>query len=287
MQKKFFGFLLLLAVSSCKITLVPSNNTNPTRDDNMALGNPSGAGGDEDNYLMNKTQFMLSYNNSRGTANWVSWHLSTAWKGATERTNNFRPDESLPSGWFRAVTSDYTDSGFDRGHLCPSDDRDGSFEDNNATFLMTNIVPQSPNNNRGLWADLEAYCRKVAEAGNELYIVAGVYGTGGSGSNGGRTKTLAKGKITVPESLWKVVVILPIGSNDISRINETTRVIAVNIPNKQSVDGTKWGEYRLSVDDLEDLTGYDFLSNVPKDIQRILERRKDDGPTIKVSGMRQ
>jgi endonuclease G, mitochondrial len=265
----------------------PTNSTVATRDDNLAMGNPSNADlSNEDNYLMIKNQYVLSYNRSKSTANWVSWHLSTAWKGTTQRTDNFRPDQTLPSAWYKVVTSDYTNSGFDRGHLCPSDDRDGSFEDNDETFLMTNIAPQAPNNNRGLWADLEAYSRKIAEAGNELYIIAGVYGKGGTGSNGGKTNTLDNGKVIVPESFWKVIVILPIGSNDISRVDATTRVIAVNVPNKESVDGTKWGEYRLNIDDLETLTGYDFLSNVPSAIQKTLESRKDAGPTLKVASFR-
>ncbi|CAH0995403.1 hypothetical protein EMA8858_01524 [Emticicia aquatica] len=265
----------------------PINSTVATRDDNIALGNPSNANAkEENNFLMEKKQYVLSYNRSKATANWVSWHLSTAWKGATERTNNFRPDQTLPNGWYKVQTDDYTNSGFDRGHLCPSDDRDGSYEDNDETFLMTNIAPQAPNNNRGLWADLEAYSRKIAESGNELYIIAGVYGKGGTGSNGGKTSTLENGKVVVPESFWKVIVILPIGSNDISRIDTQTRVIAINVPNKENVGSTKWGEYRLSVDDLEDLTGYDFLSNVPSAIQKSLEARKDAGPTLKISTLR-
>ena len=265
----------------------PTKSNIATRDDNLAMGNPSNADlNDENNYLMIKNQYVLSYNRSKSTANWVSWHLSTAWKGNTQRTDNFRPDQTLPSAWYKVITSDYTNSGFDRGHLCPSDDRDGSFEDNDETFLMTNIAPQAPNNNRGLWADLEAYSRKIAEGGNELYIIAGVYGKGGTGSNGGKTNTLDNGKVIVPESFWKVIIILPIGSNDISRIDAQTRVIAVNVPNKESVNGTKWGDYRLNIDDLEILTGYDFMSNVPSAIQKTLESRKDDGPTLKVANFR-
>jgi endonuclease G len=264
----------------------PTNSTTPSRDDNLALGNPSKADTkDENNYLMIKNQYVLSYNRSKGTANWASWHLSTAWKGTTPRTDNFRQDTSLPSAWYKVISSDYTNSGFDRGHLCPSDDRDGSYDDNDETFLMTNIAPQAPANNRGLWADLEVYSRKITEAGNEIYIVAGVFGKGGTGSNGGKTSTLDNRKVVVPESFWKVIIILPIGSNDISRIDAQTRVIAINVPNKESVDGTKWGDYRLSIDDLESLTGYNFLSNVPSAIQKSLESHKDTGPTLKVSNL--
>jgi endonuclease G len=267
----------------------PANNTTKaTRDDNLALGNPSHATmKDENNYLMIKPQYVLSYSRARSSANWVSWHLSTAWKGDVQREDHFRPDDALPSGWYKVQNSDYAGSGFDRGHLCPSDDRDRTIADNEATFLLTNIIPQAPNNNRGAWADLEAYCRKIAEAGYELYIVAGVYGKAGIGSNGGKSFTLDNGKMVVPESVWKVIVILPIGTDDVNRINEQTRVIAVNIPNKQTITDTRWGEYRLSVDDLEKITGYDFLSNVPTAIQQTLESRMDDGPTVKVSATRQ
>lgn len=108
--------------------------------------------------------------------------------------------------------------------------------------------------------------------GNELYIIAGVYGTGGSGSNGGITKTFDS-KITVPESVWKVIVILPVGANDISRINEQTQIITVNIPNKQSV-GNNWRNYVISVDDLEEMIGYNFLSNVPQQIQNSIEKKR-------------
>lgn len=268
---------------------IPANTpTKATRDDNLALGNPSNATSkDENNYLMIKPQYVLSYSRARSSANWVSWHLSSAWQGNVERADNFRPDDALPSDWYKVQNHDYTNSGFDRGHLCPSGDRDRTVADNDATFLLTNIIPQAPNNNRGVWADLEVYCRKIADAGNELYIVTGVYGKAGIGSNGGKSFTLDNGKMVVPESVWKVIVILPIGADDINRINEQTRVIAVNIPNKQTIKDTRWGEYRLSVDDLEKITGYDFLSNVPIDIQKTLESRMDDGPTVKVSATRQ
>ena len=250
-----------------------------SRDDNLGLGNPSSAVSNasySDNFLMVKTAYTLSYNKNKGTANWVSWHLSTAWKGDIPRQNDFRPDPSLPNNWYEVTKNDYTDSGFDRGHLCPSDDRDGDLEDNQETFFMTNMTPQAPDHNRGIWKTLEDYGRILTQQGNEVYIIAGTIGQGGTGANGFARTIGRNNNITVPASLWKILVVLPIGQNDVQRISENTRIIAVNIPNQNSVGADSWKKYRVSVDDIEALTGFDFLSNVPTEIQAIIERRNND-----------
>jgi endonuclease G, mitochondrial len=259
-------------------TPVENGSTVASRDDNLGLGNPSNAVSNtssSDNFLMVKNAYTLSYNKNKGTANWVSWHLSTAWKGETARQNDFRPDPSLPNNWYEVNPRDYTDTGFDRGHLCPSDDRDGGLEDNQETFFMTNMTPQAPDQNRGIWKILEEYGRILTQQGNEVYIIAGTIGEGGTGANG-FARTIGKNNnITVPASLWKIIVVLPIGQNDVQRINENTRIIAVNIPNQNSVGADSWKKYRVSVDELESLTGFDFLSNVSADIQAVIESRVD------------
>ncbi|HXF42922.1 MAG TPA: DNA/RNA non-specific endonuclease, partial [Pyrinomonadaceae bacterium] len=145
-------------------------------EDPLVLGNPSGATPDinnENNYLMQKPQYTLSYNRSKGTPNWVGWRLASNWLGSTSRQDNYRPDTSLPVGWYQVTSEDYTGSGYDRGHMCPSADRTNSVADNSATFLMTNFVPQYGPNNQGPWEDLESYCRTLANQGNELYIFSG------------------------------------------------------------------------------------------------------------------
>lgn len=251
-------------------------------EDNMAMGNPSGAVTNTsypNNYLMVKPQYTLAYNNSRGTPAWVSWHISPEWNGSAPRCDCFTSDNTLPSGFFKSTTSNYTNTGFDRGHQCPSADRDLNSADNASTFLMTNMLPQAPNLNQVTWAALENYCRTLMDNGNELYVIAGGYGSGGTGSKGGITTTIASGKITVPSNCWKVIVVLPQGTNDVSRVTTSTRVIAVNMPNKQTVNSQSWGYYRVSVASLENTLGYNFLSNVSPSIQAVIEASVDNGPT--------
>jgi endonuclease G, mitochondrial len=242
--------------------------------EHIVLGNPSGAVADEkeyDNFLMLKDEYAVSYNRSKGTANWVAWRCAAYWNGTTQRSNDFRPDPDLPQGWYHVTGKDYSGSGFDRGHLCSSGDRDNTPENNSATFFMTNIVPQAPNNNQGAWNALELYVRGLADTGNEVYCFAGPYGRGGEGKNG-KVTTMADGQITVPASVWKVVIVLPEGENDASRITKKTQAFAVKMPNNQSVGKENWRDFVVPIDEIERITGYDFLSNVPKDIQAAIEQ---------------
>jgi len=290
MKKLLLIFLIGFVLLSCKKedTLTPSTQEVTTQNidvaariatDNLLMGNPSNASTlSTTNYLMQKMTYTLSYNSTEGKPNWVSWHLDNTWLGSTTRCDCFASDVLLPSGVYRVSSSSYTNSGFDRGHNCPSGDRTFSSTDNRETFLMTNMMPQAPTNNQQTWERLESYCRTLVSQGNECYIVCGSYGKGGTGSKGGTTLTIDAGRVTVPKQIWKVVVVLPNGSNDISRVTTSTRVIAVNTPNINTLN-TSWGVYRTSVDAIETATGYDILSSLPDAIESTLETRVDNGPT--------
>lgn len=239
-------------------------------EDPLILGNPSNATADianENNYLMQKPQYSLSYNRMKATPNWTAWRLDSSWIGSTPRQDDFRPDSSLPLGWYQVLDSDYSGSGYDRGHMCPSGDRTNSVPNNSATFLMTNIVPQLSANNQGPWEEFESYCRTLAGQGNEIYIFTGPHGSIG---------TIAQGRVTVPQYTWKVVLVLPNGDNDLSRITKGTRAFGIVVPNFAPLDiNAPWRNFRVTVDHVERLTGYDFFSNIGMNKQFLVERRRD------------
>ena len=258
----------------------PRSDTGGTVPDNsnLLLGNPSGATtspDNPDNYLYDHGYYIESYNRDKGEPNWVSWYVGDTSLGAIDRSNDFRPDSSLPAGWFIVQANAYSGSGFDRGHNCPSGDRTNTTAANESTFLMDNMIPQAPNNNEHTWANLEDYGRTLVKAGNEIFVVMGSYGAGGTGSKG-TLSTVDTGKVVVPSNIWKVIVVLPKGNNDLTRITTTTRVIAVNTPNINTLS-SDWTQFICTVKDIENATGYTLLSNVPDSVRNILENVKDAG----------
>jgi endonuclease G len=241
---------------------------------NVRFGLPAPAQADpgsREAYLLERPQYVLSYNAETRTPNWVCWRLRAADIGHVPR-QPFEPDPDLPHGFARVTARDYDGSGFDRGHMCPAKDRSATEEDSKAVFFMTNIVPQAPNCNQRGWERLEDYCRRLVEEGHVLYLACGPHGAGGEGKEGRKTE-IGKGahKITVPQDLWKVVLVLP--SEDAApRAN--TRVIAVWVPNNQSV-GYDWTKYRTTAREVEKRTGCTFFRGVPRDVAEELRGHED------------
>lgn len=236
----------------------------PSGNVHLTMGNPSNAVTNATfttNYLMEKSTYAMSYHRDDRRPNWVSWHLASSWLGTTPRQDDFRSDTTLPTGWYRVTASDYSGSGYDRGHMSPSGDRTRTVAENSSTFLMTNMIPQAPDNNQVTWASLESYCRTLAGQGNELYIISGGWGTSGY---------IGSGQVALPTYTWKVIVVIPNGTNDVSRVTSGTRTIAVWMPNQNGIS-SDWRSFRVSIDSIEATTGYDFLSNVPTSIQSSIE----------------
>ena len=271
MRKYSWVLVLVVFVYGCRF----GSSVSPQMSVHLTLGNPTNArpsDTESDNYLLIKPQYALSYNESKGYPNWVSWELSRDWIGVAERQNDFRPDDDLPKKWPRIVSTDYTGSGFDRGHLCPSADRTSTAEHNSSTFTMTNIAPQAPELNRETWAYVEDFCRDVVKSGYKAFIVAGAYGIGGEGSLG-KTTSL-KNKVQVPQRYYKVVVFYkegkPIGGAD-------THVVALDFPNAVSaVKNQSWLRFITTPDEIEKRAGVTFFSALPPAIQSTLRKTRFD-----------
>lgn len=245
---------------------------------NLLFGNPSGAQPAIvmlNDYLIDQKYYVESYSANRGEPNWVSWHLdATNITNAAPRVDNFAGFIGLDASFYHVESNSYQNSGFDRGHNCPSADRTSSVNANAATFLMTNMIPQAPQNNQQTWANMENYLREQVVAGNEVYIIMGAYGQGGVGKNGA-ANTINNGHVVVPANVWKIAVIVPTGDSDLSRVSTGTRVIAVNTPNNNVIN-TDWKQYRVTVRDIEKATGYNLLSNLPQSVQDAVETKKDN-----------
>jgi len=222
-----------------------------------------------DDYLLNRKYWAASYNPKRLDANWVSWQLLAADLGNTDRTDAFAEDLALPDSIRKVTPKDYVHSGYDKGHMCPSADRTSTVEANTATFLMTNMQPQLHVLNAGPWEGLERYERSLAMQGKQLEIIAGAVFTNS-------TETIGPG-IAVPTANFKIVVVMNPGQTA-GDVTESTPVYAVIMPNTQEAKGTKWTQYLVSVDEVEQKTGYDFLSKVPEAVQKVIEARVASTP---------
>ncbi|MDR3458101.1 MAG: DNA/RNA non-specific endonuclease [Verrucomicrobiae bacterium] len=266
--------------SSCILLLLSVVFASATIDSTlqMQLGNPSGAIADTSNhvhFLIQRSIETLDYNDTLGEPNWASWDLTAAdCNSAVARQDSFAPDTNgLPAGFHIVGANDYSHSGYDRGHLCPSADRNDSTNDNNMTFLMDNMMPQAPDNNEGIWGNFEDYCRAQAQsaANYEVLIICGP-----SGFTGAKINT--NGYVSIPQYTWKIAVIVPPGAGSATnRITATNRVIAIKVPNTNGVSSI-WQNFITSAAQIEVDTGLTFFTALPPAVAVAL-RAKVDGQT--------
>jgi len=201
--------------------------------------------------IVKHTFYTISFSKKDKQAEWVAYLLTRSMlTGQSERGNNFRPDPDVPSG--SAQLSDYSKSGYDRGHLCPAGDMTFSDQAMSETFYLSNMSPQEPAFNRGIWKSLESLVREWAEEEDSIYIV-----TGGilSESKG----TIGQDRVTVPSRFYKVIYDL----------TGEKKMIAFILPNEK---GTKpLQNYVVTVDSVQKITGINFFYCLPDSIQNKLE----------------
>ena len=258
-----------IGLGATALLAIPSFTASALDYPHLRMGNPSKASNDEskkNNFLLKKEFFALSYNDTKRTPNWVSWRVTADDLGNARRFA-FKPDAELPGGFTKITTKEYAGSFFNRGHMCPHSDRNKDEARSKSTFVMTNIVPQTSNLNQKAWNQMELYLRSLVNDSHKvLYIVSGPVGHGGKDDNGTFKMTIGPAKVAVPAATWKVVMVLDHDVADASSLNAEThiRLIGAVMPNDPS-PGEEWGQYRKSVQHIEELTGFKFFDNVTFD----------------------
>ena len=205
-------------------------------------------------------RYTMLYDTAYRQAAWVAYLLTrrdVSGKGV-KRSGVFKSDpEVIARGWPSAADRDYTGSGFDRGHLLPSADRNDTPQENGATFRLSNVSPQRPGLNRGTWRRLEERVRRWAARYDSLYIVTG----------GELTPALRRirGGVGIPQRFFKTILV---------RDGGTFRAIAFLIPNTERPAGDCF-RYAISVDSLERVLGMDFYSALPDSVEMRVEASFD------------
>lgn len=205
--------------------------------------------------IINHHYYKLAFSEKDKQALWVFYKLTPEFiKGETERTDDFRSDPSVLTG--SSSPADYKNSGYDRGHLCPAGDMKLNKVSMSETFFMSNMSPQAPYFNRGIWEQLEAKVRNWALVEKELYIVTGPVFRNNKGKIG-------SDHVTVPGGYYKVLYD-PVG---------TKKMIAFVLPNEKRSSPLK--TFVVSVDSVESLTNIDFFPELPDEIENKLESQSD------------
>lgn len=199
------------------------------------------------------TGFKVSFNRHNRTPNWVAWELlGVETEGVASRHNKFWQDVNVEGC---PTTGDYRNSGYDRGHMCPAAEQKWSEEAMNDCFVMANMCPQDHALNSGAWNTLENRERNWARRDSAIVIVAGpIY-------ENGDTKTIGNG-VLVPSAFFKVLL---------APYVEQPRAIGFVFPNMSAPGNMQ--NYVMTVDDIEKLTGYDFFSSLPDDIENEVESK--------------
>ena len=237
---------------------------------NEEFGRPTDAS-PADDVVIERPTFTVSYSPWRNTPNWVSYDLEASHFGPEDRCDCFTADPLAPPVEGGLTTADYTGAGafhgygIDRGHLVRSADRTAGSLDNAHTFYFSNIVPQAADNNQGPWSALENYLGDQARSGTkEVYVVAGVWGDQGTVKD--------EGKIVIPESVWKVAVIMD-RDEGLEAVDDAGdfQLVAVDMPNVAGIRTTAWQNFRVTVDSIERASGYDLLALLPDHVEWIVE----------------
>ena len=210
----------------------------------------------ESDLLLEKQGFSMGYSHEFRQAVWVAYTLTAKELQAKQvrRKNTFKADPAVKR---RPVhPGEYAGTGYDKGHLAPAADMTYSLASMDNSFLMSNISPQLPGCNRGIWKRVENQVRRWAIQEKRLHIITGpVFGA--------TPETMKKTSIPVPIAFYKVIY-------DLTPPNKMIGFLVPNTASKARV-----ASFAVSVDEIERITGYDFFSELPPHREKRLERQKD------------
>lgn len=206
-----------------------------------------------DQAIIERPYYTLRYNEEHEQAVWVAYRLSadSLSQEKFDRKDDFRRDPRVRTG--SAELSDYRGSGYDRGQLAPAADFSYDEFALSQTFYMSNMSPQSPSFNRGIWKKLEEQVREWSLENSEIYVVTGPV-------LNKEFNTIGDNKVSVPEYYYKIIL-------DIDKPG--IKAIAFLLKNEKS--SVPLNTFAVSIDEIEKLTGLDFFPSVPDDMENILE----------------
>lgn len=205
--------------------------------------------------IIKHKNYILSYSEKYEQAQWVAYELAAKeTSGLIKRDDNFRPDPVVKSG--SASLNDYRGSGYDRGHLAPAADMGFSDAAMSESFYMSNMSPQRPSFNRGIWKNLESQVRKWAKAYDKIYVVTGAVLKPG-------LPIIGKSRVAVPEKYYKIIFREKAGRSNI---------IAFLMANKKS--NQPLSSFVVSVDQIEKLTKLNFFPQLPDGLENKLEAQR-------------
>ena len=213
---------------------------------------------DVDDLVVEHEGFTLSYNEKLEQADWVAYKLEkkNLDQAKFKRKDNFREDPLVRTG--SATPGDYRKSGYDRGHLAPAADFTWSKKALDHTFYMSNMSPQEPGFNRGIWKKLEEQVRDWARDNQIVYVVTGPIADKRKGRIGDN-------KVTVPKYYYKVVL-------DIQE--PELKAIAFLMENEKSNKDIM--DFAVTVDRIEAMSGLDFFPSIPDEMENRLEKSIDE-----------
>jgi len=207
--------------------------------------------------IVEHTYYKLAYSEKNEQALWVYYMLTPDFiNSSIDRTDDFRADPNVKTG--SATPEDYKGSGSDRGHLCPAADMKLNAISVSESFYMSNMSPQEPSFNRGIWGKLESQVREWAKTEDTILVATGPVFWNNQG-------TIGANKVTIPGYYYKVILDL------------TGKMKMIALVLKNSADNKPLESYVVSVDSVETLTGIDFFAGLSNDVEAKLESHSDIG----------